>query len=168
MYDSFFFSAPQLKRDPLGSANPHLLSAVSTFQLLGLAALALGAAVYVWRGVKRGMQADAVFFAELVQQLSPLLEAKGFRLTRNVYMAKSFGHRIATFEGPSCIVDAAWDGRDRDILLLQRAPDQSNVSAGERLAEAHIPQGAAIEVYARATERIVTVAASIGRSLTSA
>ena len=141
---------------------------MSTIQVLGLAALAFGAAVYIWSGVKRGMQADAVFFAELVQQLSPLLEAKGFRLTRNVYMAKSFGHRIATFEGPSGIVDAAWDGRDRDILLLQRAPDQSNVAAGERLAEAHIPQGAATEVYARATERIVTVAASIGRSLTSA
>ena len=97
------------------------------------------------------MQADARFFTDLVQRLRPILEAKGFRLTRHVYMPKSFGHRIATFEGPAFIVDAAWEGRDREILLLQRELDQSNVSAGDHLAEAHIPQGASSEVYARAT-----------------
>ena len=61
------------------------------------------------------MQADARFFTDLVQRLRPILEAKGFRLTRHVYMPKSFGHRIATFEGPAFIVDAAWEGRDREI-----------------------------------------------------
>jgi len=71
------------------------------------------------------MQADARFFTDLVQRLTPILEAKGFRLTRHVYMPKSFGHRIATFEGPAFIVDAAWEGRDREILLLQRQLDQS-------------------------------------------
>jgi hypothetical protein len=114
------------------------------------------------------MQADALFFTDLVQRLSPILEAKGFRLTRHVHLPKSFSHRIATFEGPSFIVDAAWEGRDREILLLQRELGQSNVSAGDHLAEAHIPQGASSEVYARATDTIVTAAVSIGRSLTSA
>jgi len=66
------------------------------------------------------MRADAQFFTDLVQRLSAILEAKGFRLTRHVHLPKSFGHRIATFEGPSFIVDAAWEGRDREILLLQR------------------------------------------------
>ena len=141
---------------------------MSTIQLLVLAAVALGAAAYIWRGVKRSMQADALFFTDLVQRLSPILEAKGFRLTRHVHLPKSFSHRIATFEGPSFIVDAAWEGRDREILLLQRELGQSNVSAGDHLAEAHIPQGASSEVYARATDTIVTAAVSIGRSLTSA
>src|SRR5206468_2045242 len=95
----------------------------------------LGGAAYIWRGVKRSMQADARFFTDLVQRLTPILEAKGFRLTRHVYMPKSFGHRIATFEGPAFIVDAAWEGRDREILLLQRELGQSNVSAGGHLAE---------------------------------
>ena len=67
--------------------------------------------------------------------------------------------------GDAEIVDAAWEGRDREILLLQRELDQSNVSAGDHLAEAHIPQGASSEVYARATDTIVTAAGSIGRSL---
>jgi hypothetical protein len=133
-----------------------------------LAALGLAAAAHVWRGVKRGLRKDALFFADLVNQLSPILEAKGFRLTRNVHMAKSFGHRIATFEGPSFIVDAAWDARDRDILLLHRPLDQSTISAGDRLAEAHIPQGASGDLYARATGVIVAAARSLGRSLTSA
>jgi len=114
------------------------------------------------------MQADARFYTDLVQRLTPILEAKGFRLTRHVYMPKSFGHRIATFEGPAFVVDAAWEGRDREILLLQRPLDQSNVSAGDHLAAAHIPQGASSEVYARAADTIVTAAGSIGRSLTSA
>ena len=141
---------------------------MSTIQLVVLAAVALGGAAYIWRGVKRSMQADARFFTDLVQRLTPILEAKGFRLTRHVYMPKSFGHRIATFEGPAFIVDAAWEGRDREILLLQRELGQSNVSAGGHLAEAHIPQGASAEVYDRATDTIVAAAASLGRSLTSA
>ena len=141
---------------------------MSTVQLAVLAALVVGGAVFVWRGVKRALRADAAFFSELVERLSPILEAKGLRLTRHVHMAKSFGHRIATFEGPSFFVDAAWEGRDREILLLQRELTQSNVSAGEHLAEAHIPRGAPAEVYARARETILTAAASIGRSLTSA
>ena len=114
------------------------------------------------------MRADAMFFADLVQRLSPILEGKGFRLTRDVYMPKSFGHRIATFEGPSFIVDAAWDGREREILLLRRELGQTSVSAGEHLAAAHLPQGAAVEVYGRATETLLTAAAAIGGSLTSA
>jgi hypothetical protein len=135
---------------------------VSTIQLVVLAAVVLGGAAYIWRGAKRSMRADAAFFTDLVQRLTPILEGKGFRLTRHVHMPKSFGHRVATFEGRSFIVDAAWEGRDREILLLQRAPDQSNVSAGEHLAGAYIPQGASSEVYARATDTIVTAAASIG------
>ena len=135
---------------------------MSTIQLLVLAAVALGAAAYIWRRVKRGMQADAAFFNDLVERLSPILVAKGFRLTRHVYMPQSFGHRIATFEGPAFIVDAAWEGRDREILLLQRDLGQSNVSAGDHVAEAHIPQGASSEVYTRATDTILKAAASIG------
>ncbi len=138
---------------------------VSSIQLLLLAAVGLAAAVYIWMGVQRSMQATARFFNGLVQRLSPVLEAKGFRLTRHVYLRKSFGHRIATFEGPSFIVDLAWEGRDREILLLQRSLDQSNVAAGDHLADAHIPQGAPSEVYARATETIMRAAESVGRSL---
>ena len=135
---------------------------MSTIQLVVLAAVVLGGAAYIWRGVKRSMQADAAFFTDLVQRLTPILEGKGFRLTRHVHMPKSFGHRIATFEGRSFIVDAAWEGRDREILLLQRALDQSNISAGDHLAAASIPQGASSETYARATDTILTAAATIG------
>jgi len=135
---------------------------VPTVQLVVLAAVVLAGAAYIWRGAKRSMRADAAFFAELVQRLTPILEGKGFRLTRHVHMPKSFGHRIATFEGRSSIVDAAWEGRDREILLLQRALDQSNVSAGDHLAAASIPQGASSETYARATDTILTAAATIG------
>ena len=141
---------------------------MSTIQLVVLAALGLAAAAYIWRGVKRSLRSDALFFADLINQLGPILEAKGFRLTRNVHLAKSFGHRIATFEGPAFIVDAAWDGRDRDILLLQRPLDQSTLSTGNRLAEAHIPQGASADLYARASGVIVAAARSVGRSLTRA
>ena len=141
---------------------------VSTIQLLLLGAVGLAAAAYISLGVKRSMQATAQFFNDLVQRLRPVLEAKGFRLTRHVYLRKSFGHRIATFEGSSFIVDLAWEGRDHEILLLQRSLDQSNVSAGDHLAGAHIPHGAPSEVYARAAETIMNAAESIRRSLTSA
>src|SRR5207247_10150390 len=142
--------------------NSYRFATMSTIQLVVLAALGLAAAAYIWRGVKRSMRADAMFFADLVNQLSPILEAKGFRLTRNVHMAKSFGHRIATFEGPSFFLDAAWDGRDTDILLLQRRLDQSNVAAGERLADAHIRQGASGDEYASAIGTIVAAATLVG------
>src|SRR6266511_1484475 len=107
------------------------------------------------------MQADAMFFGTLVQRLSVVLAPKGFRLIRNLYLRQSFGHRVATFEGTAFNVDAAWEGRDRDILLLRRDPQESNVSAGRQLADFHIPQGAAPEVYAQAIDIIVSAAASI-------
>ena len=137
---------------------------MSTVQLVAIAAVVLGGAAYIWRGVKRTLRADAAFFTDLVQGLRTILDAKGFRLVRHVHMPKSFGHRIASFEGPSFMVDAAWDGKEREILLLQRDSNQPNVAAGERLAVVHTPQGASDDVYARASAEILSVAASIGRS----
>src|SRR2546427_7056728 len=66
-------------------------------QLAAIVALVVGAAIYVWRGVTRDMRTIEQFFRGLVQRLSQVLEPKGFRLTRHVYMRQSFGHRIATF-----------------------------------------------------------------------
>ncbi len=68
---------------------------MNTFQVAALIAIALATAMYVWRGVRRALRAEARFFKALVEQLSRLLERKGFQLTRNV--AQTSGLRIATF-----------------------------------------------------------------------
>ena len=75
-------------------------------QMALLIALAIGAALYVWRGVTRSMRADADFFRTLVDRLSQVLGPKGFRLTRNVHLPQSLGHRVARFEGSELLVDA--------------------------------------------------------------
>ena len=134
---------------------------MSTFQVTALIAIALATAIYVWRGVTRDMRTIEQFFRGLVQRLSQVLEPKGFRLTRHVYMRQSFGHRIATFQGASFQVDAAWEGRDREILLLQRALDEGNVSAGRILARAHLPQGTLSAAFVEASNVIVTAANAI-------
>ncbi len=130
-------------------------------QLAAIVALVVSAAIYVWRGVTRDMRTIEQFFRGLVQRLSQVLEPKGFRLTRHVYMRQSFGHRIATFQGANFQVDAAWEGRDREILLLQRALDEGNVSAGRILARAHLPQGTLSAAFVEASNVIVTAANAI-------
>jgi hypothetical protein len=49
---------------------------MNTFQVAALTAIALATAMYVWRGVRRALRAEARFFKALVEQLSRLLERK--------------------------------------------------------------------------------------------
>ena len=82
---------------------------MSTFQVTALITIALAGAIYVWRGVRRALRAEARFFRALVEQLSRLLEPRGFRLTGDV--AQASGLRIATFTSRAAVVDAVWEAR---------------------------------------------------------
>lgn len=117
--------------------------------------------MYVWRNVQRGIRDNGRFFSSLVERVSQVLQPKGFTLTKHVYLPKSFGHRIATFESATLFVDVLFDGKERDIRLTRRAPEQSNLSAGEVLAEAYLGFHPTTAEYTRATALILDGAASI-------
>ncbi len=154
MWNESFFSAPQLKRDPLGCA-----STMSTFQVTALIAIAVATAIYVWRGVQRASRTEARFFQALVAQLSRLLEPKGFRLTRNV--AQASGLRIATFTSHAAVVDAVWEAREREISLVRRGSATSALATADTVARAHVPDGASAHSYAAATDIILGAAESL-------
>ncbi len=133
---------------------------MNTFQVAALIAIALATAMYVWRGVRRPLRAEARFFKALVEQLSRLLERKGFQLTRNV--AQTSGLRIATFTSGTVVVDAVWDARERDISLVRRESHDSEFSTADTLARADVPEGASAHTYAAATGVILDAAESLG------
>ncbi len=132
---------------------------MSTFQVTALITIALAGAIYVWRGVRRALRAEARFFRALVEQLSRLLEPRGFRLTGDV--AQASGLRIATFTSRAAVVDAVWEARERDISLLRRASHESDFSTADTVARAHVPEGASARAYATATGIILGAAESL-------
>src|SRR5437867_6717456 len=132
---------------------------MSTFQVTALITIALAGAIYVWRGVRRALRAEARFFRALVEQLSRLLEPRGFRLTGDV--AQASGLRIATFTRRAAVVDAVWEARERDISLVRRASDKSELSTADTVARAHVPDGASAHSYAAATDIILGAAESL-------
>jgi hypothetical protein len=130
------------------------------WQVFVLGFLAVGAAAYIWRGVRRSEAAEERFFRTLVERLSQVLEPKGFRLTRNENRKRNFGLRMATFEGSAFLIDAMFEGEDRAVLLVRRDTGKP-VSTGDRLAYAHIPEGARPAVFAQANDAIVAAASAL-------
>ncbi len=104
---------------------------------------------------------EAEFFGALVARLSQLLEPKGFRLTRQVHLPKSFGHRMATFEGSAFVIDLDLDGKEHDVRLIRRGREESSGLVGEVLAEGNLGVAATPADHARATAAILDAAASI-------
>lgn len=129
-------------------------------QLVAILVLGIGAGIYVWRVVHREMREEEEFFEDLVHRLSQVLEPKGFRLTKRVYLRRLFGYREAMFEGVGSL-RAVWDPREREICLLQREPAQSSDSTDRNLAGVFLPRRPEPDVYAGATEVILSAARSI-------
>jgi hypothetical protein len=131
------------------------------WQFILLGVLAAAVVVFLTLYSERSVRINAEFFAAVLGRVRAVLEPKGFNMFRSDYFRQSFGHRIASFQAGSIIVDLAWEGRDHEILLLQRPSTESNISAGEHLARAHIPQGTPQSVYAAAADKIVAATSSI-------
>jgi len=129
---------------------------VSTFQVTVLITITLATAIYVWRGVRRDLRAEARFFRALVEELSRLLKPRGFWLTRNV--AQASGLRVATFTNGAAVVDAVWEVREREISLIRRNSHESASSTADALARAQVPEGASAEAYRAATGVILRAA----------
>jgi len=130
-------------------------------QVAALVLLGLGLSIYLWRSVKRRMRADEQFFTLLVERISQILQPKGFQLTRHLYLPKSFGHRIATFEGPAVLLDLMLDGKERDVRLTRRGRDDSNAATEEVLADGYLGFAPTTADYARATGAVLDAAASM-------
>jgi hypothetical protein len=131
------------------------------FQVAAIVVLALGVIIYVWRGVKRGMRANEEFFSALIVRVSQVLQPKGFRLTRHVYRPKSFGHRIATFEGPASLVEVFLDGKEQDVRLTRTRSEEPNPSREEVLAGGYLGPFPTPADYTRVAAAIIDAAASI-------
>ena len=133
-------------------------------QVIVLAVLAIGIATYVARSITRRTRADEEFFVGLVDRLMEVLEPKGLRYAGPFDPPKAFSYRIATFEGATFVVEAAWDGREREVSLVQRVSRDTGSVSEQRLAVAHVPDGAVPAVFAHAADVIVAAASTIGVS----
>ena|SRR6266545_3336837 len=124
-------------------------------QIAALIVLVIGAGAYVVLRVARSTRADEEFFGALIDRLSQVLTPKGFVVSRRVRA------HFAVFEGAGTRLEAIWDGREREVLLQQRESDDNKPSRSQRLAVAHVRDGASATDYGEAGETIVKAAESI-------
>ena len=126
-------------------------------QIAVLIALVAGTIAYVGYRIRRDLRAEREFCRKLVEELSRVLLPKGFRRIERWDSSRPRRHTLPTFEGPVYTLEDFWDSREREVILLERNPQQPRSS--HQIASASLPVWANPGAFAKATAAIVGAAA---------